>query len=64
MQFNPNTAWQLWQVEQNQRSGLPTTRRQVRDLLRREDRKGPRGSVDPRRAPTDTNVIPSGPATA
>jgi hypothetical protein len=64
MQFNPNTAWQLWQVEQNQRLGLPTARRQVRDELRPDDQKGPRGSYEPRRAPTDTNVIPSGPATA
>ena len=64
MQFNPNTAWQLWQVERNHRAALPTRRRQERSLLRRQDQKGPRGSYEPRRAPTDTNVMPSGPATA
>ena len=62
MQLNPNTAWQLWQVERCDRSGLATRRRQVRKLLRRDDQKGPRGSYEPRRAPTETKVIPSGPA--
>jgi hypothetical protein len=63
MQFNPNTAWQLWQVERFDRSELPT-RRRARTLLRRGDQKGPRGSYEPRRAPTETKVMPSGPATA
>jgi hypothetical protein len=64
MQFNPNTAWQLWQVERHDRSALPTRRSGVRSLLRRDDQKGPGGSYEPRRAPTETNVMPSGPATA
>ena len=64
MQFHPNTAWQLWQVERNQRSGLAARRRAIRNPQRRDDQKGPRGSYEPRRAPTETNVMPSGPATA
>jgi len=64
MQFHPNTAWQLWQVERSEQLGRTARRRAIRNRQRRDDQKGPRGSYEPRRAPTDTSVIPSGPATA
>jgi hypothetical protein len=63
MYIHPSTAWQLWEAERTER--LAQARRQHRrKWLRRNDQKGPRGSYEPRRAPTETNVIPSGPATA
>jgi hypothetical protein len=64
MQFHPNTAWQLWQVERNEQLGRTARRRAIRNRQRHDDQKGPRGSYAPRRAPTETNVMPSGPATA
>jgi hypothetical protein len=64
MQFHPNTAWQLWQVEHSERAGLAARRRVIRNQQRRDDQKGPRGSYEPRRAPTETSTMPSGPATA
>jgi hypothetical protein len=63
MYIHPSTAWQLWEAERTER--LTQARLQHRrKWLRRNGQKGPRGSYEPRRAPTETNVIPSGPATA
>jgi hypothetical protein len=64
MQIHPTTAWQLWEAERGQRLATAARRQHGRSRLRRKDQKGPRGSYEPRRAPTDTNVMPSGPATA
>jgi hypothetical protein len=44
MQFHPNTAWQLWQVERSEQLSRTARRRAIRNRLRREDQKGPRGS--------------------
>jgi hypothetical protein len=59
MQIHPNTAWQLWQVERSEQLTRAARRQHRRNWLRRNDQKGPRGSYEPRRAPTGTNVLPS-----
>jgi hypothetical protein len=63
MYMHPSTAWQLWEAERSERLAYARCRNR-RKWLARNTQKGPRGSYEPRRAPTDTNVMPSGPATA